>query len=233
MKVFDFEEDREEERESYVEIMPLFFRVQHLILMVTVIVLSLSGFTILFHRAGASELILAMEGGFKVRSLLHRSSAVVLLFLMLYHVFYVFFSREGREEFRKLKLKKKDFADFVDTLKYDIRLSDTYPVLNRYSYKEKFQYWGVNAGLLIMVFSGLILWFESVSMQVFPKWFLDIIVIVHGYEGMIMFIILLFWHLYNVHFSPGHFPMSKVWITGKVDREKFLRDRPGFAEKSE
>lgn len=229
MKVLEFEEERESEK--YIEIMPLFFRVQHLILMITVIVLSLSGFTILFHRTGVSEMLVAMEGGFELRGLLHRSSAVVLMFLMFYHFFYVLFTREGREEIRKLKLSKKDVTDFIEVIKYDLRLTDVYPPLDRYSYKEKFQYWGVNTGLFIMVLSGFILWFESLSMQVFPKWFLDVIVIIHGYEGMIVFIILLLWHLYNVHLSPGNFPMNKVWITGKVDRETFLKERPGFSEK--
>ncbi len=229
MKVFDFEEDRE--KDTYIEIMPLFFRLQHLILMITVIVLALSGFTILFHRTGASEILVAMEGGFEMRGLLHRSSAIVLVALIFYHLFYVLFTREGREEFEKLKLKKKDFTDFYDVIRFALRLGDDYPDLDRYSYKEKFQYWGVNAGLMVMVLSGLILWFESVSMQVFPKWFLDIILIIHGYEGMIVFIILLLWHLYNVHFSPGNFPMNRVWITGKIDREILLKDRPGFAEK--
>lgn len=227
--MFDFEEDRE--KDTYIEIMPLFFRLQHLILMITVIVLALSGFTILFHRTGASEMLVAMEGGFEMRGLLHRSSAIVLVALMFYHLFYVLFTREGREEFKKLKLKKKDFADFSGVIRFALRLGDVYPALDRYSYKEKFQYWGVNTGLMVMILSGLILWFETASMRIFPKWFLDIILIIHGYEGMIVFIILLLWHLYNVHFSPGNFPMSRVWITGKIDREILLKDRPGFAEK--
>ncbi|NIO15692.1 MAG: hypothetical protein GTN70_01605 [Deltaproteobacteria bacterium] len=229
MRVFEFDEDREKER--YVEIMPVFFRVQHLILMITVGVLFLSGFTVLFHRTRASELLVAMEGGVEVRGLLHRSAAVVLLFLVLYHLYYILFSREGREEFQKLKLQKKDIADFIGVLRFSLRLSDVYPDLDRYSYKEKFQYWGVNTGLLIMILSGFILWFETASMLLFPKWVLDIVLIIHGYEGMIVFIILLFWHLYNVHCSPGNFPMNRVWITGKVDRELYSRDRRGYTGK--
>lgn len=228
MKVFEFRGEKEEHK--YVEIMPVFMRAQHLLLMITVILLSITGFSILFHRTVASEILVAMEGGFRMRGLLHRAGAVMLLLLVLYHLFYIFYTREGSEEFRKLIIRKKDLADFVQMMKFDLRVTDSYPTLGRYCYKEKFQYWGVNIGLMIMILSGIILWFESGSMRIFPKWVLDVTMIIHGYEGMIVFIILLFWHMYNVHFSPGNFLRNNVWITGKVDRERLSRERTGYPE---
>lgn len=230
MKVFEFEEYTDEDK--YVEIMPLFFRLQHFLLIICVAILSLTGFSIFFHRTGAGELLVSLEGGFRARGLLHRGAAITLLLLAVYHIYYIFFTLEGSREFEKLKIRGKDVQDLKGVIKFSLGLTDTYPALPRYSYKEKFQYWGVNLGLLVMIITGFFLWFESASMQIFPKWVFDVVMITHGYEGLIVFLILLLWHMYNVHLSPGNFPMSRTWITGKADRAKLAKERPGFAYKS-
>ncbi len=226
MKIFDFKEDRG--GDTYIEIMPLFFRIQHLLLIILVVILSLTGLSIFFHRTGIARMLVKMEGGFMMRGLLHRAAAVCFMFLLAYHIFYILFTREGKREFARLKLRRKDFTDLVQIIKFDLAMSDEYPELGRYSYREKFQYWGVGAGLIIMVFTGFILWFETASMRALPRWILDITVIVHGFEGLIVFIILLFWHLYNVHLSPGNFPINSTWITGKTDGAKYRKKRPNY-----
>jgi hypothetical protein len=34
------------------------------------------------------------------------------------------------------------------------------------------------------------------------------------------------WHLYNVHLNPQVFPMSKVWLTGRISKKDLRRDHP-------
>ena len=45
-------------------------------------------------------------------------------------------------------------------------------------------------------------------------------------EAILAFLAIIIWHMYNVHFSPAAFPMSKVWLTGKISREQMMREHP-------
>jgi len=52
----------------------------------------------------------------------------------------------------------------------------------------------------------------------------DVTAIVHGYEGLILFLLLFGWHLYIVHLSPGNFPMQRTFLTGRIDRARMWRE---------
>jgi hypothetical protein len=56
-----------------------------------------------------------------------------------------------------------------------------------------------------------------------PQWLMPIVLIIHGYEGLLVVIVAVVWHLYDVHISPRNFPMSEVWLTGKMPLEKARR----------
>ena len=71
-------------------------------------------------------------------------------------------------------------------------------------------------GSFVMIFSGFFMWNVELSLRLFPLWVHDIFVIVHGYEAMLAFLAVIIWHMYNVHLNPEVFPMSKVWLNGKI-----------------
>lgn len=191
-------------------------RVQHMILLSTFLVLSATGLALKYHDNWFAALIIRLEGGMEMRGLIHRGAALVLMGLCLYHIFYIMFSRWGHEEFLSMKPRLKDLADFYRALKFNIGLGGDYPQFEKYNYKEKFQYYGVATGAAIMVASGLILWFENQSLAVMPKWSMDLISVIHGNEGLLAFLVLFIWHLYNVHINPDVFPMNTTWWTGKM-----------------
>ena len=74
-------------------------------------------------------------------------------------------------------------------------------------------------GLAMMILTGFILWFETLSMAIMPKWVIDVTFVAHGYEDLLAFLVLFLWHMYNVHLNPSVFPMDKTWITGKISLE--------------
>ncbi|MBI5115888.1 hypothetical protein HZA56_05400 [Candidatus Poribacteria bacterium] len=192
------------------------FRIQHIVLFTSLIVLGITGLSLMFHDNWLATLIIRLEGGVEIRGLIHRVAAVVLIAGSLYHVFYVMFTEAGHTEFMKLKPGRKDFSDFRQALKFDLGLSDKEPVFEKFDYVQKFQYGGVVVGVATMIFSGFILWFETPSMAVVPKWVIDVTLIVHGYEGLLAFLILFLWHQYNVHLNPTVFPMDRAWLTGRI-----------------
>ncbi|NOY78691.1 MAG: hypothetical protein GXO76_12570 [Calditrichaeota bacterium] len=198
-------------------------RIQHFILLTSMIVLCLTGLALMFHDTWFGHLVIKLEGGFEARGIIHRIFAVILVLLGIYHSFYVLFTEEGHQELMKLLPTWKDVQDFFHSWTLSLSGKKESREFGKYSFINKIQYWGVVLGFIVMVISGGILWFRSISMAIFPKWVIDLVVIFHGWQGLIIFIVLFLWHLYNVHLNPDYFPMSKVWLTGKISVDELKR----------
>ena len=110
--------------------------------------------------------------------------------------------------------------------RYFLGRTDEHPKFGRFSYVEKFDYWAVYWGMVIMVGSGCLLWFESVSLSLFPKYVLDIAKEAHSDEALLATLAIIIWHFYNVHFNPRKFPMNRAWMTGKMSEDEMLEEHP-------
>lgn len=198
-------------------------RVQHFALMVSVTLLILTGLALLYRDSAFGRLLIALEGGFEARGMLHRIAAGLLMATALSHILYILFSRTGHEEFMQMLLRAQDFEDYRAALLYDLGLRTEKPQLDRYSYREKFQYWAFALFVVIMIISGVILWFHNWFFGVLPKWAFDVALAVHSGTGTLILIVLTLWHLYVVHLSPGRFPIDWSFWDGKIS-EKHLRE---------
>lgn len=74
-----------------------------------------------------------------------------------------------------------------------------------------------------MVGTGVLLWAPHLTLAILPKWVMDIAQVIHSAEAILAFSAIIVWHMYNVHFNPSVFPMSKIWLTGKIGLHE-LRD---------
>ncbi len=194
-------------------------RVQHLLLMVCVILLMLSGLSLRFADTWLGRAVIAAEGGMASRGLLHRVAAVGLMLLWVYHALYVVFTERGHRQLMAMLPGFQDFRDLVGALKLNLGSSGDGPRFGWFDFRQKLQYWAVAVGATIMTLTGLVLWFESESMAVMPKWVVDLTRVVHAGEGLLIFVVLFLWHLYDTHLRPGIFPMDWSWITGRITLE--------------
>lgn len=215
--------NHENKNDGFVERINLNFRIQHIILFFSLIILAISGLALYFHNTWLGKFLITLEGGIEARGKIHRVTAVVSMLLCLYHLIYILFSENGHREFSKILVRFQDFKDFVVDIMYSLNLSQRHADFEKYSYREKFQYWGAATGVLIMIFTGLILWFQDIAMSILAKWCIDLTFIIHGSTGLIIFFLLFIWHLYDVHLSPFNFPMDWSWLTGKISLDKLKR----------
>lgn len=208
---------------TYVERMNLNFRIQHILLFLSLIVLALTGLALYLHDTWLGKLLITLEGGIEARGRIHRITAIILIILSFYHIIYIIFSEKGHAEFLKILVKVQDFRDFIMDILYSLNISKIPPEFEKYSYREKFQYWGAITGVIIMILTGLILWFQEFSMTILPKWCLDLTFVIHGSAGLIIFFVLFVWHIYDVHLSPFNFPMDWSWLNGKISLDKLKK----------
>lgn len=220
-----------EKEEEYFIRFSLNIRLQHLTLAIGVILLIITGLPIKFHESKIAELFFDLIGGIQVSRILHRIGAVMLIFVSIWHTIYIAFTKEGRNEFKELLPRKKDFLDFLQNIKYMLGKTNERPKYGRYSYIEKFDYWAVYWGMVIMVLSGLILWFHNFFLGIFPKFVFDIAKEAHSDEAMLATLAIVIWHWYNVHFNPHVFPFNPTIFTGKISKERMLREHPLEYEK--
>ena len=201
-------------------------RLQHLVLMISVLVLVVTGLSLRFADTWLGRAVIAAEGGMEARGLLHRIAAVGLMLLWAYHAFYVVFTEQGHHKFMAIRLRIQDLRDLVATLKFNLGTALEAPRFGLFDFRQKFQYWAVALGVWTMVLTGLVLWFRSESMAVMPKWVVDVAQIVHSGEGLLIFVVLFLWHLYDTHLRPGVFPMDRTWLRGWLTVEELEERHP-------
>jgi cytochrome b subunit of formate dehydrogenase len=212
------------EKEEYFSRLSLNLRLQHVIMLTSVLILIVTGLPLKFHDAKFSHFIMEFFGGISNSAIIHRVGATGLIFVGVYHLLYTVLAKAGRRDFVLLLPKLQDLKDYIQQIKYFLGRTNKKAKFGRFSYIEKFDYWAVYWGMVIMIGSGSLLWFENIALRVLPKFILDIAKEAHSDEALLATLAIIIWHFYNVHLNPHKFPMSKIWITGKISKHEMLEE---------
>lgn len=216
----------EEPEEEWFLRFCLLFRIQHIILFTSVILLILTGLPLKFTESFFAKLIFASQESFMVASVIHRIAASFLALFVVLHLYYVLFTRDGRSDFIQLLPRPKDALDVIDNIKYFFGFSKHPARFDRFSYIEKFDYWAVYWGVVIMVGTGLGLWFQEQFLTFMPKYLFDVLKEIHSDEALLATLAIVIWHFYNVHFNPSRFPGTLMWWHGKISAEDMKEEHP-------
>ena len=209
----------------------LVFRIQHIVLFLSTITLIITGLPLKFHDTRWAEAFFRAVGGVEASGFIHRVGASALIGFGVFHMLYIIFTSEGRGHFRELLPRVKDVTDVVKNVLHFFGFSKDGPKFGRFSYIEKFDYWAVYWGTVIMIGTGLMLWFKDFTMSKLPKIILDAALEAHSDEALLATLAIVVWHFYNVHFSPDHFPMNLTWWNGKLSAKKMKDHHPLEYEK--
>jgi formate dehydrogenase subunit gamma len=206
-------------------------RAQHFVLAVSMVLLILSGLPVRFHDSVIFKFVIFLLGGIHNSTFLHRVGAVGLMIVCVWHVGWLTFTKEGRGEFLALAPVPRDVIDVIQNMKYFLRLSNKKAQFGRFSYIEKFDYWAVYWGVVVMVGSGLLLWFQDVTLQFLPKFVLDVAKEMHRDEALLATLAIVIWHMYNAHLNPHKFPGTLVIWNGLMTKDEMLDEHPLEYEK--
>jgi cytochrome b subunit of formate dehydrogenase len=180
----EWEPDESDLDHITVERFSLAERVQHIVLIASFTVLIITGLPLLIPGVDTSWL----EGAFAIRTFLHRFAATVLISLSVFHVAYVLFTDRGRGDFGHIMPRVDDIRDVLHHFRYRLGKVDEPPPFDRFDPFEKFEYFAVVWGSVIMIVTGLMMWFIEITLQIFPLWVYNLTLLIHGYEGLLAFL---------------------------------------------
>ena len=120
---------------------------------------------------------------------------------------------------------RNDLREAWATLKWFIGAGKR-PQYGRWTYWEKFDYFAVFWGVVIIGSTGLTLWFPEFFTRFLPGWFINVATIVHSDEALLAVAFIFTVHFFNTHFRPDKFPMDPVIFTGRVSVDELREDRP-------
>lgn len=193
---------------------------QHAILVISFTVLANTGFALKYSNEWWAVPFTWFEYGPPLRNSIHRMAGAIFCVACLYHLYFIVFTQRGRREIMAMCPHWQDIRDAYTALLHYAGLRKQKLVFGKYSYVEKLEYWALVWGAIIMIATGLLLWFENFSMNVLniPKWVLDAATLVHFYEAVLATLAIIVWHLYHVIFAPEIFPTNFTWLTGKKEK---------------
>lgn len=204
---------------------------QHMLLALSFIVLVISGFALRFDQSSIARFFFGWESGFEIRGLVHRIASLVFMATVLWHVIFLFTMR-GRKYFRDMLPVRHDFMFFVQRILYNLGRRGETPCIQRFSYVEKAEYWALVWGTVVMILTGMMLWFDNWFIQYLPKGILDVALVIHYWEAWLATLAILVWHMYSTVFNPRVYPMNPSWLTGTMPEEMYEHEHPGHIEEA-
>jgi len=207
--------------------MSLSERLQHGALLISFFLLVLTGFMLRYPDAWWVVALRSIDDHlFMLRSLVHRSSAVVMIVAGLYHLYYVSATERGRTLIRDLMPRLHDVRDAAAVLKYNLGISPVKPRFGRFSYIEKSEYWALVWGTIVMAVTGIVMWFDNTFIGLFTKLGYDISRTVHFYEAWLATLAIIVWHLYYVIFNPDIYPLNLAFLKGTITESEMEEEHP-------
>jgi hypothetical protein len=77
-----------------------------------------------------------------------------------------------------------------------------------------------------MAATGLVLYFPVYVARLLPGEVIPAAKMAHSNEGLMAFLVVILWHIYNAHLNPDVFPFDTTIFTGKISRERMEHEHP-------
>lgn len=197
-------------------------RIQHALLVVSFVVLVITGFALKFPHAFWAAPFVDWEHGHPVRGWLHRIAGVVLIGASVYHMVYVSLKKSGRRWLRDMVPDLRDAREAVQTVGFNLGQAKQLPQYRRFNYAEKAEYWALVWGTAVMAVTGVALWLNDwiLAHLPHPASILAISTAIHFYEAILATLAILIWHFYAVIFDPDVYPVKWTFLTGRAPKHE-------------
>jgi cytochrome b subunit of formate dehydrogenase len=202
----------------------------HVVIIVTFLLLAMTGLPLKFHAAPWAQVLMNLLGGVESARIIHRLAAIGTFGYMAFHVGHLVIRWLVNKEKgllwgpNSMVPQPKDLRDFLANIRYFLYLGQR-PAGDRWTYFEKFDYLAVFWGVMIIGLSGLMLWLPGVFTSFLPGWTLNAAYVIHSDEALLATGFIFVFHFFHTHLRPESFPMDLVVFLGKMPLEQFKAER--------
>jgi cytochrome b subunit of formate dehydrogenase len=200
--------------------------VEHLVLIGLVAVLAATGLAQKLHELAASQWLISLVGGVEVSRSIHHYGGAALAALLLLHIATAVFGVTVRGWRLSMLISRQDLLDAAQDARYGLGLAARPADRDWYDYKEKFTYWLVLTGVVVMVLSGIILWFPIPVASYLPGEAIALAAMMHSHQALVVLLLAVGWHIYDAIFSPDAFPLDTSIFTGYTTQPRTRRGDP-------
>ena len=186
---------------------------------------------VFLHRVGVVSL--ALFGGYETAGYIHRFAATIMVGVFLRpHCGSVPAEAAGIRQLEGTAARSRHHAADEKGPETDFSLQSNgswagpRPEFGRWTYWEKFDYFAVFWGMVVIGSTGFTLWFPEFFTLLFPGWMLNVATIIHSDEALLATGFIFTVHFFNTHLRPEKFPMDLVIFTGRMPVEELRMDKP-------
>ncbi len=198
--------------------------IEHLIQIVTFCVLVATGLSQKFYSNDISVWFILTLGGIDTVRIIHRIAGLFFSLATVVHISAGIVGVTVRRWQPSIIITKNDFVSAAHNIKYYLGIESFPAVSGKYNYTQKFEYWGILTGGLIMITSGAVLWQPVIFTQFVTGEIVPLAKVLHSEEALVVLFIIAGWHIYNAIFSPEIFPLDVSIFTGYIPRERMVRE---------
>ena len=208
-------------------------RTLHACMIVSFLTLALTGMSLKFSYTAWAFRLAHILGGFETAGFIHRTAAVVMFGTFFTHlVTLVRDKRRRKATWRSILLgpntllpTRRDAQELAATMKWFLGQGPR-PEYGRWTYWEKFDYFAVFWGIVVIGSTGLSLWFPVFFTRFLPGAFINVATIIHSDEALLATGFIFTVHFFNTHLRPEKFPMDTTIFTGHMPVAELRRDKP-------
>ena len=211
-------------------------RIFHLILILSFLIQSATGLSRMYLGTSWGKSLTRLFGGQEQTLDIHIAMGAFMIFGFVAHVIYLIFTFRWRDfpkslfDSDSLIPVPKDIKDFFGHIGWFLGMKKM-PDFHRWGYWEKFDYWAVFWGMVIIGSTGLLLAFPLFFTQFVPGWSLNVAFWIHRIEAALAMAHVFVIHFFIAHLRRRHFPMDLSIFEGSVDiastrheKKKWLQD---------
>lgn len=212
-----------------------FQRLFHLLLMTSFLIQAVTGVGRMYIETNFGKGLVAPFGGFYGALTVHRWVGVFMLILFVIHLTYLLavLLKSGKKTISgpdSIIPRSSDIKPALQHLGWMLGIKK-HPKFERWAYWEKFDYWAVFWGMVIIGGTGLILYNPLTTSEIMPGWVLNVAFWVHRIEA-----ILAMGHVFIIHFAiahlrKSHFPMDKAIFTGQASLKANTLEKAAWIER--
>jgi formate dehydrogenase subunit gamma len=172
--------------------------IEHWVLLFSFLTLGVTG--LLQRYSEVSVLAFSINtlfGGIESLRTIHHAAAIIFILVSVYHAARILYMWFVRREIGAMLPTVKDGLDLLNMFRYNLGLTRERPQFDRFSVEEKLEYWALIWGTVIMVITGFMQWYPTVTTRFLPGVAIPIARTAHSMEAILAMAAIATWHVYH------------------------------------